>query len=254
MLEDKNKIQGFSLLELTAVIIIISFIVSTIVFTTQARLDASRIYVTKERMQTIMDSIDRYVENYGHIPCPANPSVSRVNANYGWGTGTNATVANCPQASTFFASGSGTYGDIVVGMVPFKTLVPPLDPSIAVDGWGNRFSFFVTERYTNRSNYKLATGVGANYNISNLPDGTGTNYIDTTNGDVAYILLSHGPNGDYAYRDKDGTQLSLATHLTSDTENGVAGDAQFVCAMPNALNDDILVYKNKWQLPNFIND
>jgi len=55
--------SGFSFIELTFVLIIVAVVISTIVFTTQARLDASRIFVTKERMQTIMDAIDRYVEN-----------------------------------------------------------------------------------------------------------------------------------------------------------------------------------------------
>lgn len=254
---DKKQISGFSLIELTLVIMIIAFLVGTIVFSTQARLDASRIFITKSRMETIVDAMDRYVENYGHIPCPALISVPPDDPNYGWGSGTNSDGASCIQSLTFFDSGNPTNGEIAMGMVPYKTLIPNVDGSIAVDGWGNRFSYFVTERYTRRINYRDLSDIGNNYVISSQPDGGSPyDYVSTNGvgGDIAYILLSHGPNGAYAYKDKDGSQISVSSPTAVDTENGVAGDNQFVVRMPDATNDDILLYKNKWQLPSYINE
>ena len=52
-------------------------------FSIQARTDASKLYVTKERMQIIMAAMDRYAELYGHLPCPA-ARVARTDSDYGW--------------------------------------------------------------------------------------------------------------------------------------------------------------------------
>ncbi len=254
MADNKKQNSGFSLIELTLVIMIISFLIGTIVFSTQARLDASRIYTTKSRMETIIGAIDRYVENYGHIPCPAAINITPINPNYGWGSGTNAADANCIQAITVHR-GDPANGDIVMGMVPYKTLIPNVDGSIAVDGWGNRFSYFVTEIYTRRINYRDLSDVGNNYIIKPNAD-SANDYVQANGegGDIAYILLSHGPNGAYAYKDKDGTQVIIDNPTQVDHNNSGGEENRFLVRMPDLTNDDILLYKNKWQLPSYINE
>jgi type II secretory pathway pseudopilin PulG len=251
--------QGFTLVETGVVLFIVGLLFGTIIFTTQARIDATRIYVTKSRMQLIADAIDLYVKNYGHIPCPADITALRTNFNYGWGTGSGNNVAsNCIKTTSI---GTTSTSRIVKGMVPFKTLPIQVDPQITVDGWGNRFTYIITEDYSKYTNFTSATELGTGYIIcnqvgscaastNNMVQNNGT----TKRGDVAYILISHGYTGHGAYKDNTpSAALSNTLALgTADAENG-DDDNNFVQAMPNSGYQDILIFRNRWQLPAFLN-
>ena len=255
----ENKLlKGFSLIELSVVLVIIAFLISAIMFTTQARIDASRIFVTKKRMQTIVDSLERYVQNYGHLPCPASPTATTDNKNYGWGTGSNREPANCVSAVNL--AGSGTDRDLVMGMVPFKTLVPQLNQQIAIDGWGNRFTYIVVEGYTNESNYsETSTDLGDTISICNNDSGSCSGQTDLgDNDDIVYILIGHGDYDHNAYNDKTGNRKSISTCDGSsgtcpmDAENGDS-DRVFSFGMPNQDFDDYVIFRSRWQLPEYIN-
>ena len=245
----KRSVSGFSLVEISFVLGIVSILISTIVFTTKARLDATRIYTTKERMAIILKSLENYVENYGHIPCPSIINNSRTNVNYGWGTGTNQTSADCPNAITQFDDGSN---DIVKGMVPFKTLNPPLEPSLVIDGWGNRYTYIVTELYTNTSGFGSTVDTNGDSEIC-IHSSCANDIIEDDQ--LAFILLSHGPNGHGAYRENsaDGASaFTISSPYADDTEN-IDSDKRFVMKMPQSDYDDILLFRTKWQLPTYIN-
>ncbi len=119
--------SGFSLIEISLVIVIIAVLVGMAVFSTQSRMDAARTYMTKQRMQTIMDAIDRYVEQYGKLPCPYDIGVARTDVDYGAGD-----EISCGGDLI-------DLGGVSLGGVPFKTL--GLDSQTAVDGWDMRFQY-----------------------------------------------------------------------------------------------------------------
>lgn len=262
--------SGFSLIEITFVIVIVAVIVSTIIFTTQARLDVARIFTTKERLQIIIDAIDRYIENYGHIPCPAKITEAKTGTDYGWATGSAADYGtpypgvggtplgttypkgNCSQADTLY---TGTNGDVVRGMVPVRSLVPPLDPQTAVDGWGNRFSYVIAENFSMRENYD-GTGnyTSSDIKLFNHPD-TGSGYSGAYVGNPVYMLISHGPNGHGSYRDKSpASAIDIGSEATNDDTENTDGDQNFSQSMPLAqYYDDILIAKTRWQLPDLLN-
>ena len=187
------------------------------------------------------------------MPCPSDVDVLRTNSNYGWATGSN--TGNCSQATTLQDSADN---DVVMGMFPYKSMVPRLDPSTVIDGWGNRFSYIVNEDFTLKSNYETALYTETRIEIANFDDN------DTLNADAAFVLISHGPNAHGAYVGKSpasGTtvrQITISSPSSNDTENswvsGAGGDAAvFVQAMPQSGYDDILLYKPKWRLPEPIN-
>lgn len=268
MNEKEQHCKGFTIIELAIVIAIIAVVFSTIIFATQARMDASRIYTTKSRMQIISDAIDTYARVYGHIPCPADPSVPTTDPNYGWGTGTN--TGTCSKA---IAIGGSGHSRIVRGMIPVKMLLPELDPQIAVDGWGNRFTYVVTEMYTQVQYFtgvepftsQYATEEGAEYAICRDADSAcnaATNNMaenngSTKKGDVAYILFSSGYTGHASYKDRNPSSMqdnALALG-TDDRENGDFDDDgnTYIQTMPQAQYQDILIFKNRWQLPKYMN-
>jgi type II secretory pathway pseudopilin PulG len=240
---NKQKLSAFSLLELSIVLLIISSLVAMMTFSIQARTDAAKLYVTKERMQLIMDSIDRYVELYGHLPCHAD-RLPGINSSYG----ISLNPPSCADDATIY-----------VGDVPVRSL--GLDVQNITDGWGMRFDYVVIGFYTNPV-YFLDSGFvnaidsiqiydASNHIISRDAGGTGK--------DVAYAIVSHGPNVLGAWDDKANIRLD---------KNGISGFEQQNTATPGGharlyqagvfiddgkMFDDIVVYKTRWQLPTYIN-
>lgn len=248
--------KGFSIIELTFVIVIVGTVISMIVFTTQARLDVARIFTTKERLEIIIDAIERYAETYGHLPCPAQIDATKDDLDYGWATGSAGSgVGDCSQATLVHEDASGNSGDLVKGMVPIRSLIPPLDAQMAVDGWGNRFTYFLSENFSVIDNYG---GTGSNtlgiIRVYNNAD-TGSGFVGSGTSGHAYALLSHGPNGHGAYKDRSpSSAIDLDGDETSnDTENADDDDA-FTQSMPLAqYYDDILITRFRWQLPDLLN-
>jgi prepilin-type N-terminal cleavage/methylation domain-containing protein len=241
---------GFSLIELSIVLLIISSLIALVMFSVQTRMDSAKTNLTKQRLQTIMDSIDMFVALYGHIPCPAL-RVAKTAANYGvsymviepatgWGN-------ECP------ASGANRLGD-----VPFKTL--GLDPQITVDAWGNRIDYLITGPYAARADFlSPSTEWAGRYQIHNQHN-AGT----LAGTDIAYVLYSHGPN-EYGGLDDNSlivksTLDSLGATAASPKEviNINIGDINYHQSPTPYLDgtkifDDILVYKTRWNLPKYIN-
>ncbi len=263
----KTGNPGFSIVELAIVLIIIAIFVGMIMFTTQARLDASKTYTTKERMQIIMDAMDRFVEQYGYVPCPAPLNVVPTNANYGTTNNSNNPVggnpcqtqqASCTHATTIrsHTDGGGRTYRLVKGALPFKIL--GLDSQIAVDGWGNRLDYLIVDVYAGREAYTRSQVLGNNipanfdngvlYNVQNLGGHT-----VTPERDIAYMLLSHGSNQHGGYRDKDGGQFPPANGSSQEQANANPTSGAIYQSTGARDFDDILVFKTRWHLPAHLN-
>ncbi len=253
--QNKSEFSGFSLVELSLVLVIISVLIGMMMFTTQSRIDASAIYVTKERMQLIMDALDRYAEQYGHMPCPADFDIARTNEGYGESLSADSTNY-CSTGTQQIYDYAGN-ADYVRGAIPFKNL--GLDPSIGVDGWGMRFDYIVTERYTVTSDYTGSTPYGDSYLICNKTDqancAAGTDIAANSGDDVAYILISHGANTYGGYSDKSGSRItaSAGTGASDDEVENSDDDQYFVLVQPTTDFDDIIIFKQKWQMPTYVN-
>lgn len=216
-----------------------------IVFTTQSRMDAAKLYLTKERMQLIMDAMDRYVAQYGHLPCPVLITMSKTDNSYGIDS---IEDGNCTDGSiTVLLDDSGSR--YLLGAFPYKSL--GLEPQDIVDGWGMRFDYILTEKYTDPANYTDPDAeFGKSYTINNISD---TNIAEDV--DVAYIMISHGPNVFGGYRDKDGARVPGAGSGSSAVAEGDNADDNrgFYTYPQTSTFDDILIYKPRWQLPKYIN-
>lgn len=235
-----NKNKGFSLIELSIVLIIIAVLIGLISFSIQTRIDAARLYTTKERMKLIANAIDAYYLQYGVLPCGA-PSVGRDEAYYGFSKNVD-----------YDANPTALCDDDKFGRdVPFKVL--GLDAATIADGWGNRFAYFWTGNYA-RINY---------VDDDAIADGT-TNFLQLSNfsggdeQDMAYVLLSLGANGYNAIDDKTNTRNN--TGAMRDPENSNAEAAADSSKPEPATNmhyndgvdfDDIMVYRLKPNMPKF---
>ena len=263
-----NKNKGFSLIELSIVLIIMAVLIGLITFSVQTRMDAAKEALTKERMKLIMASIDAYYAQYGVIPCPALP-VERTDANYGWSRNP-VYDSNTPNID----EGSNSYSDWLYsnacefgGDVPFKAL--GLDASVIADGWGNRFVYIAQPEYTIIENgVTNVNGPRDGYPANSLghiyPAASGTP-IDH----IAYSLSSSGANQFGARADKTNkistpppfgsiknSEFNLInTNINIENRDGlIQGFQNFGGLVVTGEDiDDIIMYKLKWALPRFVN-
>jgi prepilin-type N-terminal cleavage/methylation domain-containing protein len=199
---DKNS--GFSLIELSIVLLILGLMIGgiTAVMTQEARV------AKQSQLKTKMDAIEQaliaYVKKNNRLPCPADGTYLITNSYFGieggtTGDGTCSTgasyssgnrTANPTPPTANFKSLTSSAG----GVVPVRTL--GLSDEYAFDPWGGRFSYFVDIRMTatnSFSTYSPTYVLGAGTTIYDA----GSNVI-TQNPLV--IIISHGPNGHGAFQ------------------------------------------------------
>ncbi len=249
---DHNN-SGFSLLEMALVIVIISILLGMIISTSKARIDAVKIYETKQKMEIIEAAIDKYVAQYGHLPCPSSLKIATSDVNSGL-----STVPTTNTCSTVDALSAGPI--YVLGAVPIITL--GLNAKDDLDAWDMHFDFIITQDYVSTANYiNSASNFGNSYTIRTR--GGGANVAAGQN--IAYILISHGENRyggfndqgvKYRYRYDDPTATPPIVGQDSPNADEIENsnlNATFIQATPNVGFDDIMLIKKVTDLPKYIN-
>lgn len=125
--------------------------------------------VTNTHHTLILQALNRYHRQMGHLPCPSQPVIDDGFA-----------LEKC----------QGPYEQI--GILPYKTLGMPA--YVAKDGHGHYFTYAVSEHATVSTPDKDAAAM----NNLRVLDITGRRYGSLTN-ETAYILISHGPKGNGAF-------------------------------------------------------
>jgi prepilin-type N-terminal cleavage/methylation domain-containing protein len=136
--------SGFSLVEMSVVLIILGFVIGALLMPVQAQRQQQAQLQTENLLEISKKSLMGYAQSQGRLPCPA--TVSGVEA---------VTASDCDKA---------------VGFLPAATLgVQPVDAQgFAVDGWGNPLRYAVT---LSNANAFVTAGGMANVSISVLtPD------------------------------------------------------------------------------------
>ena len=200
--------RGFTLVELSVVLIIVSLMLSFGLEATQSTSKNECYAKTRSQLRDIQFAIDKYVANNARYPMPASlTSTSGVNdpelgmelAAYD----ANKVQYNSQQysqtagQSDISASSPTAANRVVIGALPFRTLGLPF--SYSADCWGNRFRYMVTEYLTVNANYIDGNNIGSILvETGNITDSKKvfTDGILTTS--AAYVVISHGANGAYA--------------------------------------------------------
>ncbi len=194
--------NGFSLVEMAVVLMIVALLLGGVILTLSAREDQRATAETQRRLEAASDAVIGFALAYKRLPCPA----AGATGDESLASGTTATGGPC----------TSNFG----GFLPGKTIgFQPLDAQgFAVDGWGNRIRYAVasavvastcsagTPHLTSLNNLK-ANGVGCRPNdlvICQSSTGTnpgasppscGTAQSVTNQETVAFVLLSTGKNG-----------------------------------------------------------
>ncbi len=147
------RARGFTLVELTIVLVIISLLLGMLMGVTTGFLEAQRAEATRTKMRVIDAALVSYVALNKRLPCPADGAVASGAANAGaemggGGTGNPCTLNGSSQS---------------MGVVPWVAL--GLSASDAEDGWGVRFTY--------RLDYALARDNAMDMSGCD-PAGTGT--------------------------------------------------------------------------------
>ncbi len=263
--------QGFTLIELSIVLLVISVLVGGSLSVGMTLLEANRIATSKEHIQAVVDALNDYAEENNHLPCPAVETLEPSDVDYGVGQGTEhrggdgqPDEGNCTGSTEI-----DTTKRIFRGMVPIVEL--GLEGAKALDGWGNRLTYIVDEdltfkgdTWTDNGSQKFGYANMGNPNLYDDQSLTAPVLIDdiSTQGDIvirndqgvngtdvstlaAFVVISHGKNGFRAHTN-DGIRLPASAD--ANEEENADNDDTFIQKLPSSTFDDIVYYQNKWQI------
>jgi len=199
ILRKKNSENGFTLIEISIVIVIVGVLLSIFSSALLSYVKKSKIDTTEFRMDKIEEALEQYLTVNRKYPCPASRVAAPEDGDFG-----REVTADCNTAA---GSGAGPAaatiraGDARIGAVPTRSLSLP--DEFSVDGWGNKFTFAVTEDLASSPR-----GVPAVRFFE--PDGGRISVVDSIGNEIVeapsnqnskahYVIVSHGPGGDGSY-------------------------------------------------------
>jgi len=193
---NNKRNSGFSLLELSVSLAVISIFIAGLLAISAQKTRQEKQVQLQEKMDMIEVALQEFRKRNGRLPCPANGSTLIADAGFGLEV---ATPGSCPTADDIS-------GNIAIGVVPVRTL--GLADDAIIDPWGGRFTYGVDVRMTCDLTTTASCPLGdASFNTYGpatvlaggsitVKDGTGA---DRTTQAIA-LVLSHGQNGHGAYQ------------------------------------------------------
>jgi prepilin-type N-terminal cleavage/methylation domain-containing protein len=216
MMGHNSSRSGFTLVELSIVIIIVSLLMASGLAVGTSMVQQANYIDTKKKLSQIRKSLHDYYIVNGHLPCAARIDLLPSDANFGRAVDCSAGI-----------SGTERYGSplVRIGMVPSRTL--GLTDRAASDAYGNRIYYAVTEGLTDAGNFSTSTG--------GITVRDGSSMTGNTVSDVAaYMLISPGADrkGAYAYSNAGESNPCATGNL--DSQNCDLGDEIFRDASYNS--------------------
>lgn len=229
--------QGFSLVELAVVLVLIGIVMTMGLKVATSTLEGSAYSDTKSKQELIKAALVGFLRTNGRLPCPDNSA--------GVASGVEATSCNANIADGY-------------GVVPWMTL--GISRETVIDGWGNYFTYRVANGSTASLRNWTSKSSGS-FNINELHNPTNAftiQELDATGGAFAatatttkavVVLLSHGRNGFGAKTTKVGARLPTsdagageATNATDTTLIFVLRPVTDAAAAFNGPYDDLLMF------------
>lgn len=224
--------HGFTLIELSVVLIIIGLLVGVVATIGQMQIEQNKYVATRQKLENAKMALDTYYEKRKQFPCPADPAIAPAAATYGF-----SSVADCDTVCTDLSCPNA---DIAIGAFPYKTL--GLGQDYAEDEWGNKILYIVDRNFTPVANTAV-------YGLIPIQDKSGNQLLQSINGgDALYMLISAGKNENGAWP-REGGARKACVGGQRDGEN-CDDDAAFIdTTLSDSTNsastifDDIVVWK-----------
>ncbi|MCH2038239.1 MAG: type II secretion system GspH family protein [Rickettsiales bacterium] len=243
--------RGFSLLELSIVMVAMAFIATGLMRIAINTTKVDKREETERKLDVISKRLALFVFENQRLPCPSDGTLAANVASYGeeQDLDNGAAVNTCEN-------GIATSGNMHVGSVP--TIELNLPDSYMVDGWERRFNYAVDTRFTNNNiTFANCDGTTAARSVcfeflsnGSIEIGTTVDGAERTN-EAVYVLISYGENGHGAYPRGGGTARLNVSASASEQENAHMGetfDAGFIDIDESNTFDDILYYAEKSQI------
>lgn len=199
--------RGFSLLELSIVLIVFALLASSMVGSLSSQRRLADEHKAQQQLDLALDALYGFAIVNGRLPCPAEATLASTEEIAG--------QEACPLEH---------------GVLPWRTLgLAELDP------WGQRLSYYAASAFTGtvpsgaRATFTLESKGNASIHPS---PGSST----TLANELPAIVVSHGVNGHLGYR---STGSKIVGGSPDETENADK-DREFVDHPPDADYDDLV--------------
>lgn len=210
-----KKQSGYTLIELALTLVVIGVLATPAIALYHLNKVKKDYDNTGTSIAGSIDAIGDYRAAYGRYPCPAPANVDSSSNAYGLEDCSVAVRAASPRAGI---------GDIVIGILPFKSM--NLQESDIYDAYGLRMTYAVTEKLTNPDTFLMSDG---GIDLKNK------NGDDLAN-DGHFVVLSHGQNGAGAYS-RAGVLSHPCAGAIAETQN-CDNDATFYIGNKDDEYDD----------------
>ncbi|MBB5019471.1 prepilin-type N-terminal cleavage/methylation domain-containing protein [Chitinivorax tropicus] len=192
--------RGFSLVELTVVLLVLGLVLAGIIGPLSAQQEARRVADSRILLEAANEALLGYAMQHGGLPCPAPGSLA---------TGSNG--AGLSPANCIFGP-----GQVAVGVLPWATLGLP-----EKDAWGHRITYALSSQLnaqlSNVPQFTLSSSGAINI-YNRLPQSNSNRQALG----VPFVLVSHGKLGLGAF-DSTGNQIATGTDArvieNSDVDN-----------------------------------
>ena len=226
--------QGFSLIELAIVLVIVTILIGGLAVPLSAQIEARRIGETRKAMEAIHDTLIGYAMSH-------TVTVGSVTRHY----------LPCPDTNNDGLEEPRTSGDCPAdrGGLPWITLGVQGD-----DAWGNRYTYAVDARFSNTSTGFISTPSATPANLNILP--IASCLASPMMANVPAVWVSHGPQGRGALNMNGGTPLAPASVAADERQNlNVASSSlpcpnntNFVSHSPTGNFDDLVMWLSSSEL------
>lgn len=197
--------RGFTLAEMAIVVVIASILLVTGVKVLTAQMDSASYSATQTKQDVIKQALITYLSRFQRLPCP--------DTRQGQGPGALSFSTSAPPdglENRAVAANVTTNCARYFGVLPYATL--GLTREAAQDGWGNLYSYQLSNGWELTANFADTNTGGATVNDR---DSSGSVVALTTQAVIA--VISHGKNGSGAYTIK-GTRAVLPVVSTNPDE------------------------------------
>ena len=207
----RQHLAGFTLLELSIVLVVIALITAMGMSAGTTVIESSRIASTNNRLKAIDDALVAYRFANNRLPCPADGLQVASSATFGMEAGLAGVCATANYNYDVGSNYSSTTGGnkVVEGVVPVRALNLP--DEFMFDGWGRRIGYAATLVMTN-SNAFLDYGNVGNCGLLNVYATGGATRSTTAD----YVLISYGANGHGGYNNNNPVTVVNASSTNSD--------------------------------------
>jgi hypothetical protein len=256
---ERNSESGFSLIEVAIGLLVLSLLMTPILYAYNIQLEIKRKAVTEGSVDMVRAAVLKFYEREGFYPNPATPNIGIGTANFGapavmpvggWPacTATSTVVCRAANSGTFGVSGTGTpptpaTDGVIIGSVPVAALGLP--HKMMLDGYGNRLTYAVSQNLTIELSFLDSRGA------LKIRD----NAAATTQ--AHFIVISHGKTGMGAFTLGGGRGLACNTstapvpidHENCDNDdvfssNYIGGSTRLQEAVGTTFFDDSVKFIN----------